>query len=150
MTELPVDLPGRWSLFGLYVVFLPPNPAVWDEGGFLHLERDEREQRAELRIAPDREPVADLERMDVQPLHLVGGTILEAARGTVVGIPSETVLATSRGSDLDWSAALLAGRNRFWVRAADRLTSPQAAIVDAAQVLGRASWALWPPGSRMR
>ncbi|MFF9349475.1 hypothetical protein [Streptomyces sp. NPDC014734] len=42
---------------------------------------------------------------------------------------------------------LLSGRNRFWVRAADRLTSPQVAFVDAAQVLGRrAPGSLWPPG----
>ncbi|MFE7396384.1 hypothetical protein [Streptomyces sp. NPDC057557] len=60
MTELSVDLPGLWPLFGLYVVFLPPNPAVWAEGGFLHLEWDEREQRAELRIAPDAEPGGEL------------------------------------------------------------------------------------------
>ncbi|GAA2451568.1 hypothetical protein GCM10010433_62050 [Streptomyces pulveraceus] len=32
--ELPVDLPGRWPLFGLYVVFLSPNPVVRAEGGF--------------------------------------------------------------------------------------------------------------------
>lgn len=55
--ELPVDLPERWPLFGLYVVFLSPNPAVQAEGGFLHLEWDEQEQRAALRIASDTEPV---------------------------------------------------------------------------------------------
>ncbi|WP_405708275.1 MULTISPECIES: hypothetical protein [unclassified Streptomyces] len=143
--ELPVDLPGRWPLFGLYVVFLSPDPTVQAEGGFLHLEWDEREQRAALRIAPDTEPIADLERLDVQRLHLVGETILEAARETVRAIPSDTAPATSSGSDPDWSAVLLAGQYRFWVRAADRLTSPQVAFVDAAQVLGRAPGALWPP-----
>lgn len=60
-------------------------------------------------------------------------------------VPSDTVLTTSSGSELDWSATLLAGRIRFWVRAADRLTSPQVAFVDAAQVLGRDPGALWPP-----
>jgi hypothetical protein len=143
--EVPVDLPGRWPLFGLHLVSLSPNPAVQAEGGFLHLEWDEREQRAELRIAPDSEPVADLERLDVQPLHLVGDTILEAARQTVSAVASDAVPATSRGSDLDWSAALLAGRSRFWVQAADRLASPQVTFVDAAQVLGRTPGALWPP-----
>ncbi|MFE3944183.1 hypothetical protein ACFXPV_20235 [Streptomyces sp. NPDC059118] len=143
--ELPVDLPGRWPLFGLYVVFLSPNPTVQAKGGFLHLEWDEREQRAVLRIAPDTEPVADLERLDVQPLHLVGDTIPEAARRTVRAVPSDTVLATPSGSDLDWSPMLLAGRSRFWVRAADRLTSPQVAFVDAAQALGCAPGVLWPP-----
>lgn len=142
---MPVDLPGRWPLFGLYVVFLSPNPAVQAEGGFLHLEWDEREQRAALRIALDTEPAADLERLDVRSLHLVGETILEAARRTVRAVPSGTDLATASGSDLDRSAALLAGQNRFWVRAADRLTSPQVAFVDAAQVLGRAPGAVWPP-----
>ncbi|MCX4966823.1 hypothetical protein OHA98_18665 [Streptomyces sp. NBC_00654] len=71
--ELPVGLPGRWPLCGLYVVFLSPNPAVLAEGGFLHLEWDEREQRAALRIAPDTAPVAGLDRLDAQALHLVGG-----------------------------------------------------------------------------
>ncbi|MCX4851589.1 hypothetical protein [Streptomyces sp. NBC_00893] len=143
--DLPVGLPGRWPLFGLYLVFLSPDPAVRAEGGFLHLEWDEGERRAELRIAADAGPVADLERLDVRPFHLVGDTIVEAARRTVLGSPSEAAPATSRGSDLDWAAALLAGQNRFWVRAADRLASPQVAFVDAAQVLGRAPWALWPP-----
>ncbi|MFJ2374521.1 hypothetical protein ACIOZL_17140 [Streptomyces sp. NPDC087769] len=143
--EMPVDLPGRWPLFGLYVVFLSPNPAVQAEGGFLHLEWDEREQRAALRIASDTEPVAGLERLDVQLLHLVGETILEAARRTVRAVPSDTVLAASSDSEPDRSAMLLAGSNRFWVRAADRLTSPQVNFVDVAQALGRAPGALWPP-----
>ncbi|MCX4894009.1 MULTISPECIES: hypothetical protein [unclassified Streptomyces] len=143
--EMPVGLPGRWPLFGLYVVFLSPNPAVLAEGGFLHLEWDEREQRAALRIAPDTEPVAGLGRLDAQPLHLVGETTLEAARKTVRAVPSDTVLAASSDSELDRSAMLLAGKNRFWVRAADRLTSPHVNFVDAAQALGRAPGALWPP-----
>ncbi|MEU4501703.1 hypothetical protein [Streptomyces sp. NPDC024089] len=143
--EMPVDLPGRWPLFGLYVVFLSPNPAVRAEGGFLHLEWDEREQRAALRIASDTEPVAGLERLDAQSLHLVGETILEAARKTVRAVPSDTVLAASSDSEPDRSAMLLAGKNRFWVRAADRLTSPQVDFVDAAQALGRVPGVLWPP-----
>lgn len=116
----------------------------------MHLEWDEREQRAALRIAPDTKPVAGLERLDTQPLHLVGDTILEAARKTVRAVPSDTVLATSSDSDLDWSAMPLAGKNRIWVQAADRLTSPQVNFVDAAQALGRAPGALWPPSNRTR
>lgn len=90
-------------------------------------------------------PVADLERLNVQPFHLVGDTIVEAARRTVLGMPSEAAPTSSRSGDLDWAAVLLAGQNRFWVRAADKLASPQVAFVDAAQVLGRAPWAVWPP-----
>ncbi|GAA2451575.1 hypothetical protein GCM10010433_62060 [Streptomyces pulveraceus] len=107
----------------------------------MHLEWDGQEQRAALLITSDTEPVAGLERLDVRPLHLVGGTVLEAARRTVRAVPSDTVLATSSGSELDGAASLLAGRSRFWVRGADRLTSPQVAFVDAARAWG----VLWGP-----
>ncbi|MFG3527390.1 hypothetical protein ACGF8B_11615 [Streptomyces sp. NPDC047917] len=105
--ELPVDLPGRWPLFGLYVVFLSPNPAVLAEGGFLHLEWDESQQRAALRIATDTEAVAGLERLDVRSLLLVGETILEAARGTVRAVPRARPLLRPRA--VTWT-----GRRRCW------------------------------------
>lgn len=53
--RMPADLPQRWPLHSLYVVSEAPNGAL---GAFLHLEWNEREQRAELRIAPDVAPTA--------------------------------------------------------------------------------------------
>ncbi|MEV0210834.1 hypothetical protein AB0H97_37205 [Streptomyces sp. NPDC050788] len=96
---MPADLPQRWPLHGLYVVSEAPNDAL---GALLHLEWDEREQRAELRIAPDVPPTAALDRIPVQPLHLEGGTVKEAARRTVLSLQAgiDTVLGTETIPDI--------------------------------------------------
>ncbi|MET9393739.1 hypothetical protein ACGF7W_32295 [Streptomyces sp. NPDC048219] len=148
--RMPADLPQRWPLHGLYVVSEAPNGAL---GAFLHLEWDEREQRAELRIAPDVAPTAALDRIPVQPLHLEGGTVTEAARRTVLSVQAgiDTVLGTetlpdiSPGSAVDEAARLVAQKNAFWVAAADWLASGRTTPFDAAVVAGAEPAADWPP-----
>jgi len=151
--ELPEGLPERWPLYGLYVVSETPGGKAM--GAFLHLEWDEREKRAELRIVPDVEPVASLDRLPVQPLHLEGGTVTEAARRTLLVFQSgadrvqgvETVPDISPGSELDKMAHVLASKNRFWVAMADWLASERSSAVDAAWVVGRETAGAWPaPG----
>ncbi|WP_158933549.1 hypothetical protein [Streptomyces sp. NRRL S-1868] len=148
--RMPADLPQRWPLHGLYVVSEAPNGAL---GVFLHLEWDEREQRAELRIAPDVTPTAALDRIPVQPLHLEGGTVTEAARRTVLplqaGVDSvlgtETIPDISPGSAVDKAARMVAQKTAIWVAAADWLASDRVAPFDAAALVGAEPAADWPP-----
>lgn len=148
--QMPADLPQRWPLYGLYVVSEAPGGAL---GAFLHLEWDEREQRAELRVVPDVTAVASVSQLVVQPLHLEGDTVTEAARRTLLVFQSgadalleeETIPDISPGSKLDEMAHLLADKNRFWVAVADWLASDRTAPMDAAHVIGRDSACEWPP-----
>ncbi|MFD7861528.1 hypothetical protein [Streptomyces sp. NPDC059783] len=150
--HMPADLPQRWPLQGLYVVADAPNGAL---GSFLHLEWDEREQRAELRIAPDVAPTATLDQIPVQPLHLEGGTVTEAARRTVLSLQAgfdkllgtETLPDISPGSAVDEAARLVAQKNAFWVAAADWLASDRTAPFDAAVLAGAEPAAEWPPAN---
>lgn len=148
--QMPADLPQRWPLQGFYVVSEAPSGAL---GVFLHLEWDEREQRAELRIAPDVSPTAALDRLPVQPLHLEGGTVTEAARRTVLSLQAgidtflgtETVPDISPGSAVDEAAGTVAAKNRFWVATADWLASDRTTPFDAAIITGAEPAAQWPP-----
>lgn len=148
--RMPADIPQRWPLHGLYVVSEAPNGAL---GAFLHLEWNELEQRAELRIAPDVAPTASLDRIPVQPLHLEGGTVTEAARRTVLSFQAgvDTVLGTetlpdiSPGSAVDDAARMIAKKNAFWVAAADWLASDRPTTFDAAVLAGSEPTADWPP-----
>ncbi|MEU0213921.1 hypothetical protein ABZ281_01980 [Streptomyces sp. NPDC006265] len=150
--RMPTDLPQRWPLPSLYVVSEAPNGAL---GAFLHLEWNEREQRAELRIAPDITPTAALDRIPVQPLHLEGGTVTEAARRTVLSIQAgiDTALGTetlpdiSPGSAVDETARTIAKKNAFWVAAADWLASDRPTTLDAAFLAGAKPVADWPPAT---
>ncbi|MGA5114805.1 hypothetical protein [Streptomyces pseudogriseolus] len=80
-----------------------------------------------MRIAPDPAPTAALDRIAVQPLHLEGGTVKEAARRTVLSLQAqiETVLGTEKipdispGSAVEEAARLVAEKNALWVAAAD-------------------------------
>ncbi|MGC2997906.1 hypothetical protein ACPF8X_05750 [Streptomyces sp. G35A] len=101
--RMPADFPQRWPLYGLYIASEAPNGAA---GAFLHLEWNQREQRAELRIAPDVTPTASLDRIPVQPLHLEGGTVTEAARRTVLSIQAgiDTALGMETLPDTDFSS----------------------------------------------
>lgn len=140
--RMPADLPKRWLLQGIYVVSEAPTGAL---GAFLFLEWDEREQRAELRIAADVAPVAAFDRLAVQPLHLEGSTVSEAARRTVLSLQSgidsvlgtETIPDISPGSAVDQAARLVAEKNAFWVAAADWLASNRTTPIDPA---GEAEW----------
>ncbi|MEW1762402.1 hypothetical protein AB0393_38595 [Streptomyces cyaneofuscatus] len=148
--RMPADLPQRWPLHSLYVVSEAPNGAL---GAFLLLEWNEREQRAELRIALDVTPTAALDRISVQPLHLEGGTVTEAARRTVLSFQAgvDTVLGTetlpdiSPGSPVDEAARKVAERHAFWVAAVDWLASDRPTTVDATFLTGADSTAEWPP-----
>ncbi|MFF3958458.1 hypothetical protein ACFYY1_35375 [Streptomyces sp. NPDC001890] len=148
--RMPADLPQRWPLHGLYVVSEAPNGAL---GAFLHLEWNEQERRAELRIAPDIAPTAALDRIPVQPLHLEGGTVTEAARRTVLSFHAgvDTVLGTetlpdiSPGSAVDEAARMVGAKNAFWVAAADWLASARTTPFDAAVVTGAEPADQWPP-----
>lgn len=148
--RMPSDLPQRWPLYGIYIVSEAPSGAL---GAFLHLEWDEREQRAELRIAPDVSPTAALDRIPVQPLHLEGDTVTEAARRTVLSLHAgiDKVLGTdsiadiSPGSDVDQAARLIAEKNSFWVAAADWLASDRTTPFDAVVVGGNDPTDQWPP-----
>ncbi|MDR3082683.1 MAG: hypothetical protein LBV60_17445 [Streptomyces sp.] len=148
--RMPADLPQRWPLHSLYVVSEAPDGA---RGAFVHLEWDQREQRAELRIAPDVAPTAALDRIPVQPLHLEGGTVTEAARRTVLSVQAgldtafgtETLPDISPGSGVDEAAKVIATKNAFWVAAADWLASDRPTAFDAAFLAGAEPVADWPP-----
>lgn len=148
--RMPADLPQRWPLHSLYVVSEAPNGAL---GAFLHLEWNERERRAELRIAPDVAPTASLDRMPVQPLHLEGDTVTEAARRTVLSfqagldtaLGTETLADISPGSAVDEAARMIATKNAFWVAAADWLASDRPRTFDAALLAEAEPVADWPP-----
>ncbi|MFJ4008132.1 hypothetical protein ACIPWL_32460 [Streptomyces sp. NPDC090023] len=148
--RMPADLPQRWPLHSLYVVSEAPGGAL---GAFLYLEWNERERRAELRIAPDVAPTAALDRLPVQPLHLEGGTVTEAARRTVLSfqagldtaLGTETLPDISPGSAVDETAQMIATKNAFWVAAADWLASDRPTTFDAAYLAGAEQVADWPP-----
>ncbi|MGX5183411.1 hypothetical protein ACWKT5_11475 [Streptomyces avermitilis] len=148
--RMPADLAQRWPLYGLYIVSDAPSGAL---GAFLHLEWDERERRAELRIAPDVSPTAALDRIPVQPLHLEGDTVTEAARRTVLSLQAgidrflgtQTIPDISPGSAVDETARLIAEKNAFWVAAADWLASDRTTPFDAAVLGGGDPTDQWPP-----
>ena len=149
--DLPRDLPNRWPLAAVYMAF---EATTGSRGLFLHLEWDAAEQRTELRLLLDTEPVAGFGQLQAQPVFLDGSTVAEALSRTWAAsimrttsmFGSDEILDTSAGGTFDTLVRAQLPSIGVWVAAADTLASSETAMVEAAQVLDRSpAGQTWPP-----